>query len=714
MPRHSRMDETDIQAIVQREIRAATTYIDSEITQEQVQALDFYLGKPFGKDGPQEIDGRSQVVSMDVQDTVESILPDLLEIFEGGDNVVEYMPTGEKDEAVATQATEYANYVWRVDNNGFENSYSWIKDALIQKVGVLKCWWDDTPVTKKESYTGINRLRLEELLDDEEIEVVEQEERDAETEEERMFAPDGKLYDISIVRTTMNGRIRVEPVPPENFGISRQAACLDDARIVFDRRQATISELIEEGYDPELLAGIPSHGQGDMSQGHLSRHSDQEFAWTDHNALDESMREVWVYDSYLKMDRDGDGISSWHQVVTGGEGHTLLDVREVEDHPYEAITPIPTPHKFHGRAVADLVKDIQRVKSTVLRQLMDNMYLQNNARALLSSSVNMDDWLLNRPGGAVRVSSPTTQGAYEPIVTTPIAQHAMPVLEYWDHIRGQRTGETQYSQGLDSEALNKTASGMNMILGQSQRRKLLIARCFAEMGYAKIFRKILRLIVANQDRPRMIRLRNQWVPVDPRSWNAEMDVSISVGLGHGSKDQQAAQAQQLLLVQEKALQYQGGLEGPFVTPDEMYNGLKAFTKAMGYKNPDPYFKDPEGQPPPPPKEDPKVQLEKAKLQADMQVKQAEMQMKREEAELDRQNDIRESQEQIRLERERFQNEMQMKWMEFAADMKMEFLKMSAQMGLQQQKVQSEIAAAEAKTGAEIEQMEKQDDVSEAE
>lgn len=616
MAKRKTLDEAELQSIAEREIRASSAWLGSEIANDQTKALDYYLGKPLGN----EIEGRSQVISMDVQDTIESVLPDLLEIFEGGDEVVKFEPRGQEDEELAKQATEYVGYVWRVDNDGFWNSYCWIKDALIQKVGVLKSWWDDTPEYSRETLRAVNRMRLEEFLGDPEIELEDVVEREP-TEEEMPYS-DGVMYDLTVCRTTANGRVRIQPVAPENFGISSRAIGIDDARALWHREKKSVSDLIEDGFDRDKVESLASFGEGDITQGQISRFGEEEFAFM--GEQERSGRDIWVYDLYVQVDIDGDGIAEWCQIVVAGPGYTLLDWNEVDGHPFTAITPIPTPHKFFGRSYADLTMDVQLVKSTVLRQVQDNMYLQNNGRALISESVNLDDWLLNRPGGAVRVKGPTTQGQYEPIITTPLMQQGLQVLEYWDHIRGQRSGETGYSQGLDSEALNKTASGMNMILGQSQRRKMMVARCMAEMGYAKIFRRILKLVVNNQDRARTIRLRNNWVPVDPRSWKTDMDVSVTVGLGRGSQQEQLQRANLVLSIQEKALQYQKGLGGPFVGPDELHNGLATLVTAMGYKHPGKFFKDPQGKMP-----EPQPSPEEIKLQLEDKQKSQEQQIKRE-------------------------------------------------------------------------------------
>ena len=314
----------------------------------------------------------------------------------------------------------------------------------------------------------------------------------------------------------------------------------------------------------------------------------------------ESMRKLWVYETYIRYDGDGDGLAEWRQVFCAGSNYeilknadgTLADV-EVNEHPIDTLTPIRMPHRVFGRSLYDLTGDIQLIKTTVQRQLLDNMYFINNQRVAVNENVNLDDLLTNRPGGAVRTTGTTPPANnISPMPVQNLGNYAMPLLEYIDSVQAARTGISKYSQGLDAKNLNDTASGMNMILGRAQQRTMLIARLFAETGFKRIMQRILKLLIEHQDKPRVIRLRNKWVEMDPRSWNADMDVTVQVGIGQGTAQNKQATLMNIIGLQKAAIDYQGGVDGPLVDLPKIHNAYDQLVKASGYRNADMFFLDP--------------------------------------------------------------------------------------------------------------------------
>lgn len=612
-----KMDTSRLRAMVQSEIETSLGYDGGELATQRRLAMEYYNGELFGN----ETEGRSSFVSTDVQDTIETMMPDLMEIFAGGEEIVRFLPTGPEDEEQAAAATDYVNHIWNQDNPGFTNSYDWIKGGLLQKNGILKIWWDKTERTSKETLSGINELALQEFMDDPEIEILEA------TESESEFGP---LYDLTIKRTKKGGRAKVLAVAPEEFLISKKALDESDANFTCHRYIKTRSELREEGYSQELVDSLVGHDSQQFNEERVARFVEEEMPDTD-DSVDPAMQEIWVYETYMKVDFDGDGIAEMRMVKTAGAGHKILpdpdtgeDAVEVDDNPFACITPIRMPHKWAGRSIADLVMDIQQIKSTIIRELLNNMYNMNNARSAINERVNIDDYLTQRTGGVIRVEGTQPVGdAIQQIVTHPLGNYVFPMAEYFDGVRETRTGITRHNQGLDPDSLNKTASGMNQLLGRSQKKLLAIARLFAETGYTKAFKKILKLVVTHQDRPRMIRLRNTWVEMDPRPWNSDMDMTVSVGLGHGTSEDRARASAMLVGMVKDVIGMQGGPTGPFVGPDQAYNALREWTKTNGWKRVDQFFMDPQGKPMPPKQPDPKMvemqmkgQIEQAKAETD--------------------------------------------------------------------------------------------------
>ncbi|MEQ9111213.1 MAG: hypothetical protein RIF37_00550 [Rhodospirillaceae bacterium] len=579
MPSKSLTDR-ELAAIVMAGVRDAVGYIGapSDISNERATALKYYLGEPFGD----EREGRSKVVSRDVADTVEWILPSLLRVFAAGDDVVRFEPVGQEDEAFAAQATDYINHVFNKDNNGFLILYTWFKDALIQKNGIVKFWWEVTTRAEIETYTGLTELELVQLVADDAIEVL------------AYSTVSDNTHAVKLKRQAKVGRVRIEPVPPEEFLIARRARSLDDASFVGHRVYKTRSELIAAGYPKRVVENLPTYHAVDDTEEALARWGDEDSGTV--GSLDPMMQTIEIVEAYLKVDEDGDGIAELMKVTVagaGGEGGQLLDKEPVDDIPFAALCPVPMPHKFFGLSVADLVMDLQRIKSVLWRQMLDNLYLTNNPqREVVMSKLEkggLDDLLNSKVGGIIRAKQ---EGAVRELSVPHAAAASFPMMEYVDRVRQYRTGVAPATTGLDAGALeNQTATAVNQMTSAANQRIELIARIFAETGVKDLFRGLLRLVARHQDKPRMVRLRNQWVPMMPGLWNAEgIDATVEVGLGHGNRDQQMAAIMQILGLQKEALGA-GGLG--LVTPKHIYNALGKLVQWTGLKSIAPYFSDPD-------------------------------------------------------------------------------------------------------------------------
>jgi hypothetical protein len=592
----AKMSDSEVLALCQAQMRGALGFLNGRLAQSRLKALQFYNAEPYGN----EVEGASQIVTTEVRDTIESAMPSLMKVFMSGDTGAQFDPVGPEDEAVAEQATDYANYIFTRDNDGFGILQTAFRDGLIQKQGVVKIFWEQREDSIRETYSGLTDEELLQLLAPDEVQLV------AHSAYEAMFAgtdpasglpvaAPARLHDAVVRRRRPQGRVRIVNVPPEEFLISRRATSLADAAFVGHRVKKTASELIEQGYDRKLVESLPGRDGEAFNPERLERfRAEDEAPDLAEPALDPAMREIWLTECYLRVDCDGDGIAELRKITVAGDpAATLLDNEEIDSLPFRAWTPIPQPHKFFGLSLADLTMDLQLAQSTVVRQLLDNMYRVNNGRAAISGKVNIEDMLTVRPGGLVRMTDPNTmpEGHIMPLVTPPLGGMAYPLLEFLDSKQELRTGITRYNQGLDANSLNKTASGINTITGYAQQRQELIARNAAEMLVAGIFKSILELICKHQQEPRIIRLRNRWVAMDPRLWNEQMDVTVTVGLGTGNKDQQLGHLMMILQVQQQALQ-QLGPGNPLVGLDNIYNTLARICENAGLKSPGPYFKDP--------------------------------------------------------------------------------------------------------------------------
>ena len=627
------MDDIEFQSVVRNEIEQALGHYDTEYSQDRIDAMDYYLGEPFGNEQPD----RSQVVSTEVSDTIEHIMPSLMRIFTQSDDYVRFVPHGPEDVNIAEQASDYCNWIINNDNRGFEIMHNWFKDALILKSGVVKFYWDEIIEVETEEYEGLNEDELTILLADPEVDVVSRDER---TVGEDMEGPEGivipapVIYDVKIKRTKNNGSVRIENVPPEEFLIGNRAKSLEDANFVAHRSTMTVSDLVSMGYDRDEIEQYAGYTDLDISEERTSRFEDLETSAA-HDSNDPAMRNVLVTECYIRSDYDGDGVAEFRRVLTVGDGYHILENEEFDHIPFAILSPILMPHRAIGRSVAELVMDVQLIKSTLMRQLLDNIYNTNNARVVaVEGQVNLDDLLTNRPGGIVRTR---TAGAVQPLQVPEVSSSVFPALNYMDSVKEQRTGISRQSMGLDADALQSTtATAVAAMQAASQGKIEMIARVFAETGVRALFRGILHLVTKYQNKEKIIRLRNQFVPMNPREWESAYDVQINVGLGTAQRDQQIVFLSQIAQKQEQVL-LQMGMNNPMVSLSQYRNTLAKIAELSGFKDASQFFAPAEqieavlaqqaqaaaqaG-----PQQNPALAAEMQKMQAELQMEQQKMEM----------------------------------------------------------------------------------------
>ena len=604
-----KVTEEELVSRIKNEITDALGYGD-ELSKQREIAMEYYYSLPFGN----EVEGRSQYVDSTVQDTIEWIKPSLMRVFASGDEMVKFTPHGPEDVAASAQATDYVNYVFQKDNPGWEILYSWFTDALLQKNGIVKVWWEEYGAAEREEYHNLEEMELQSLIENPNVEVVE-------------HTQHGEgLHDLVILRTDYGGKVKIENVPPDEFLISREAKDIQDARFVCHRVIKTLSELREMYPDEDLDENNLGSGEEDADILSGERQARFDFDNTAYFGVgnsepEDALKTYWLHESFVRTDYDGDGIAELRKVCTVGD--YVLANEEIDNVPFVSITPIKIPHKFFGLSVADLVTDLQLYKSVLMRNLMDNMYNQNFGRyAVLEGQANLDDLLTQRPGGVVRVKSPN---AVMPLTTPPLEPYSFQMLEYLDGIRESRAGVSKMAQGLDENALTShtTATAVNVVMNNAQSRVELIARQFAETGVKDLMKRIYELLLKYQDKGRVVMLRNEWVSVRPDMWNDQMDCTVSVALGNGSKDQQMAHLSQMMSFASQAMQ--GGLS--IVTEQNIYNLGAALIKAMGYQNVEDFLTPPQEKQEGPSPEEQAAQMEMQNKTKELEIKQGELQVK---------------------------------------------------------------------------------------
>jgi hypothetical protein len=711
-----RMSDEELLAAVEAAEAMSLGPTTTEIATDRADALDRYAGKPYGD----EQTGRSQVVSRDVSDVVEGVCANVLKPFIAGDDVVQFNPRGPEDEEQAEQETDYINFIVLERNNGFITLNSAIKDALLLRNGYVKCDWRVRQDVVMEMYQGLSEDELAALMQDKDIEVAEQnaypdpyampQQPPAGAapqpaaggppgampgptnpyDNPALMPPSGPmLYDVKVRRTRPTEYCETMPCPPDETRVSHRhrSPSLQDADFFQHATHRTLSELREMGYkgiDDDLTDDDQHNTLEDSAR---STFTTSQSLW-DEPTQDPSRRIVLLRETWMRIDFDGDGIAELRKICQ--VGNTLLANEEADIIPFACGTPILTPHKHLGVSLYDQIKDLAQIKTVVTRGLLDNMYLSLNSEKVINTDAidSLDDFMTSRPGGIKRVRGDPA-GAVMPLVTPDTSGGALQALEYLDSVRENRTGYSKTAQGLDPDSLaSDTATGMMAQLSQSQMRIEMIARTIAETLVRDLFRIVHAITLKHSSRAEKVRLRNKWVLVNPREWVRRTDLSISVGLGSGNGQQQLQNLLMLGQAQQQAMAL--GLCGP----DEVFHTLSKMTSAMGYKNPELFFKPPTKQPkvdpqtgqpvidpntgqpvmesqPPPPQPSPQEkvaqinaqatmqqamqnsQLEQQKMQAqqqfDGQKLQAEMQTKQQQIQMDAAAKDREQQNALALQ-----------------------------------------------------------------
>src|SRR5512139_816787 len=598
------MDDDKLKALLSQEISSALTYDDTELALKRSTALEYYRG--IMSDTP-TAPGRSGVVSMDVADTIGWMLPGIIRVFTASDQMAIYEPQKQADEEYAKQATDYVNFVFTRDNPGYRIMWDATHDSLLMGNGIVKHWWDKTEECKYSEHSGLTEEQISILLQENQgqpkpvVEIAAQ--KPGQTQIVLMPAPTGQMmevpiqtYDVKVKRVTSFGRLRVECIEPEDFLLDREATRIENARFVAHRRDVTRSELIRMGFDKDLVEGLPVDRFSTMQQTKLSRNTDSN---TFFNIVgDDSMMLVELFECYIKVDVDGDGeAETVRAMYAGGHGSGELLDWEVwdDDVPFSDIPCEPVPHRWDARSVYDDTSDIQRVKTVLTRAFLDNTYWNNNpmTAAEEGSVVNPETLRSPRFGATVCYK----KGSVPPqLLAIPyIGDKSLMALQHFDNVREMRTGVSRSTMALDPEALqNQTATANQNQKDAAYSQIELIARNQAELGWRRVFRQLLKLIVKHQDRTRTIRLRDTWVEMDPRSWNADMDCTINIGLGTGSRDRDMAMLNTILNVQI-AMTDRLGAAGFSAQALEMLPKINTtaikLAESAGIKNPDQFYLD---------------------------------------------------------------------------------------------------------------------------
>ena len=584
MSKPTPMTETEINGIVREALMDAVDFVESEIAPDRIRSQRYFDGEvDIGEE-----EGRSTVVATKVRDTVRAIKPSLMRVFLSTDRAVEYVPAGPKDVQFAEMATKYMQYKfselggYRIINDAFH-------DALVKKVGIVKAYWDTYTDQEIYEYNDLNDQEYSVIVNEDGVDVLEHSVTQSMEIDPMGMQMEMPRHDLKISRSTERGDMCIESVPPEEFFVDRGAKRIEDSYVVAHRTQMRVSDVVAMGYDFEEVSELTGLSTADTTA------NEEEFerrgydtAYTQENVQDPSMRLVAITEAYMKIDVDGTGVAQMQRCIMGGDDYQLLSVEPCSEVPFAVFEIDPEPHTFFGRSIADLLMNEQDASTMMLRGVLDNVALTNSPqREIVDGQVNIDDLLNNEIGGIVRTKAP---GMVRDLAVPFVAGQTLVAIQYMDAEIESKTGVTKASSGLNPDAMQSTtAAAVNATIQAAAGQVEVMARNLAEGGMRRLFKLMLKLMIENVDEAVMMRMAGgQYQPVDPRYWNAKMDVTANVGLGTGREDQRSAALAQALQLQMQVYQGYGPNNG-LVTMTNIRNTLADMLAVQGVRNADRYF-----------------------------------------------------------------------------------------------------------------------------
>ena len=609
-----KLTDADFLALVSEERRQSIGFDhDDELNANREAALNYVKGEM--PDVP-SLKGRSSAVTTDVADAIETLLPDLMEILCGGEDVVTFRPVGEEDVDAAQQETDYVNHIIMNDNPGWRVLYAHVKDALQTKLGITKVWAEYDDIEDEDTYTGLTEM---------EAQIVSQ--SGGEIEVERQYEDENgqPLFDICVTHKRQKGRTCIMEVPPEDFTFARDTVQIASTAYCAMRTRPRAQQLIADGHDADLVSQLSPYGT--LRDGGVETARDN--AGENDNALAVSqtsfnLHQVEVVEHIIRVDAEGDGKPQLWRVVTGNDEAVLLKREKVDEVPFAVSTPFIVTHRLLGQSLYDKLGEIQRIRTALLRIMLDSGYFAMNQRSEVAMSqaneFTLSDLLNYVPGAPIRSE---TGAAVRPVSTGQLGFDVFGAMEFTSTMGESRSGIVRNAQGLNPDTLHDTAKGALALITQAQKRVRMIARVFAETGFKDLCLLVHAVTRKHPSVAEKTRLRGQWVEIDPSTWGSRKDMTVEIGVGSGGREQQLVAIDRIMNVQRELITEQGGFDGPFVTKQNVYDTARKLVLASGEKSVDPFFSDPAKAPPPAeaaaPPPDPAIETAKIKSQTDIQI-----------------------------------------------------------------------------------------------
>lgn len=697
MASKAKLDDVDLISTLRGLIQDCESS-NTERSGERRRALDYYNG--IMSDVPAD-DGRSSIVSRDVRATIKKVMPAIRRVLLGSDTIVEYLPVSQQDEGIAPQATQYINSVTVKESDCKTAIADAIQSALLLKEGILTWWNEKKRRITVTFHSGLTQEEIAQLKSDKSVDILHV------SEPSQAQMPDGteiQVFSVRVKREITENCNRVMAVPIEDFGIHPDAMTVNDAAIMYHKFRMRRSDLVSMGYDKDIVDGLSPEQFSEFDDpAHLPREINEVTRNGRFNSRDPAMEFITVYRCFVRTDFDQDGIAELREVHYVDTGDQQVLFNDYADEPrFAIIVAERVPHSTRGVSIFEDVEELQRLKTVLSRQALDNTYQHNNPQPAYQDGAIINSSAVSSPqyGEPVKVAAGyDVQAALQWRITPFVADKTAMMIDRVDADIASRTGITSGSAMLNPDALQDVREqGVQMISDQASAQAWCMITDLSE-GLKPLFRGLLKLVIQFQDKPKSFRVNNQWMEYDPRSWNADMDCSVNIGLGTGTKERDMQALQIIAQGQEKILTGFGP-NNAMVTSDNLYNLADQMTRAAGLKDVDKFFTKPQpGQPLTPPQQGPspeqqkmqmQMQMDQQKMQAehtreqdrmqvDLQVKAAEAQKNMQMAQVEAANKQADRDQQMQLAREKMANENQLAREKMQQDLLIANMKASGQM-----------------------------------
>ena len=575
------LDEVQIESIVSKAIQDAVDFIDGEIAPQRIKSQRYFDGEvDIGYE-----EGRSRVVATKCREVVRGMKPSIQRIFLTSEKPVEFVPRGPEDVQSAEQATQYISYKFQ-QHDGYRVLNDVFQDAMVKKAGIAYVYHKDNMETEIHTFTNLTDEAFTVIVKEDDVEVLEHEARMTITVDEMGMEIETPEHDVKIARSMPHGDLCIESVPPEDFFVDRNARSVDDCYCIGHSTEMRVSDLLAMGFSLDDLAGLDGSEYSTMDDEAEFERRGYATDDDDENTSTAS-KKITVTTAYMELDIEGSGVPVLYQFLCAGSSYKMLNFYEADHIPYAIFECDPEPHAFFGTSLVDLVMDDQDAATAMLRGVLDNVALTNNpALQIVDGQVAVDDLLNNEIGRIIRVKSPAAVTE----MTVPFtAGQTLPAMQYFDQLVDNKTGVSKMAQGLDPDVLkSSTATAIAASQEGQTGQAEVIARNFAEGGMRQLFRRMLELMVKHTDDEQLMRLNGTFVPVDPRAWDAEMDLIVNVGIGTGRENERAVALQQAFAIQQQLYQTYGPQNG-VVTLTQLRNTMADMLALGGIRNPDRYF-----------------------------------------------------------------------------------------------------------------------------